>query len=170
MTEETLTAEQLRSVIHYDPETGIFTRLARLAQRHQVGDRADTEITSKNMRGYRRVSLFSKRYLAHRLAWLYVYGMWPESLLDHRNGSKGDNRISNLREGSDRLNAENMHRPRLDNKSGYLGVHWHTQNCYWIARIQVRRKTIHLGCFDDPAIAHQSYLTAKRKYHEGCTI
>lgn len=165
-----LSAEQLRSVVHYDPETGVFTRTVRLAQRHHVGDRADTEVTGGHLKGYRRVSLFSERHLAHRLAWLYVHGTWPEKHIDHINGVKGDNRIENLREADDKLNIENTRTARADNAIGLLGVHLHKETNRWRARLQTNGKALHLGLFDTPEEAHAAYLVAKRKHHEGCTI
>lgn len=171
MAASILTADQLREVLDYDATTGIFTRKTRLAQRHKVGDRADFEVTGKgSLRGYHRVSLFSKRYLAHRVAWLYVYGEWPDGILDHINGAKGDNRIENLRIASHAMNIENQRLPRKDNISGYLGVYWHPESRKWCARIQVNRKGIHIGLYDCPKEAHVAYVKKKRKYHEGCTI
>lgn len=170
MADAILSAEQLRLAIHYNPDTGVFTRMVRLAQRHHAGDRADTPITSPRMLGYRRVSLFSQRYLAHRLAWFYVHGVWPIKHIDHMNGDKGDNRIRNLREADDQLNLENFRNHRVDNKVGLLGVHLHKQSNRWRARIQVYGKSVHLGLFDTPELAHGAYLIAKRKLHEGCTI
>lgn len=164
-----LSAAQLREVIHYDQSTGVFTRKVRLAQRHQVGDRADTEITTEKMRGYRRVSLYGERYLAHRLAWVYVYGVWPTKHIDHINGNRGDNRIENLREADDRLNLENLHSAKVTNVSRLLGVQRHHLG-RWRARIQVNGKLVHLGLYDTPEEAHQAYLKAKRELHEGCTI
>lgn len=170
MVNEMLTADQLREVIHYAPDTGTFTRKVRLAQRHHAGDRADTEISNGQMRGYRRVSLFSQRYLAHRLAWFYIHGVWPEKYIDHINGVKGDNRISNLREADARVNMENIRKAKTSNKSGLLGVHLHKQSGRWRARIEVHGKFLHLGLFNTPEVAHQEYLKAKRSLHEGCTI
>lgn len=164
-----LTPDALRSVIRYDEKTGVFTRLVRLAQRHHAGDRADTLITAPLMYGYRRVSLFSQRYLAHRLAWFYTHGVWPKQHIDHINGDKGDNRIENLREVDDRLNLENLRSPKATNLLGVLGVHV-IPNGRIRARIQVRGKSVHLGLFDTLEDAQQAYLIAKRKLHEGCTI
>lgn len=169
MADAILTAQKLREVLNYDPETGIFTRKVRLAQRHQVGDRADFEVTGGNLKGYRRVSLFSQRYLAHRLAWLYVYGKWPEQHIDHINGDRADNRIENLREADDQLNIENQRSARKDSSTGVLGVIPHPDG-RWRARIQVKGRGIHLGLFADQAEAHAAYVAAKRKYHKGCTI
>lgn len=170
MATEILSADRLREVIDYDHNTGVFIRKTRLAQRHQVGDRADVEVAAIQLRGYRRVSLFGQRFLAHRLAWFYVHGKWPEKHIDHINGIRGDNRIENLREADDRLNLENLRKAKSTNKSGFLGVHLHKQTGRWRARIEVRGKFVHLGLFDTPDEAHGVYLKAKRELHEGCTI
>jgi hypothetical protein len=171
MAEGILTADRLRETLHYDPETGVFTRKVRLAQRHQVGDRADFVVKGGGLAGYYRVGLFSKRYLAHRLAWLYVHGEWPKHDIDHINGNPGDNRIANLRDVPNEINRQNMRAACKGNSSGYLGVYWNKENRNWVARIQVNRKGIHIGCFSDPYIAHLAYLKFKRQMHsDGCTI
>jgi hypothetical protein len=163
-------AARVRELFHYDPATGIFIRRIRLAQRHQAGDRADFLITKGNNTGYYRISFDSKRYMAHRVAWLYVYGEWPKQDIDHINGNPGDNRIENLRDVPNRINRQNMRRPRGPSQSGLLGVFMHKESGKWRARIQVNMKAIHIGLFDTPEEAHEAYLKAKRKYHEGCTI
>ena len=106
-----LTAERLRDLVHYDPKTGAFTRKVRTAQRHQVGDRADFLVKSGGAAGYHRVSIDSERYQAHRVAWLYVYGVWPKEMIDHRKDVKSDNRIANLRFADSQLNLENIRKP-----------------------------------------------------------
>ncbi len=162
-------AERVRELLKYDPETGIFTRKIRTAQRHKIGDRADFLVTSGNSEGYCRVSFDSKRYLAHRVVWLYVHGSWPELDIDHINGIKSDNRLANLREVDRSTNLQNMRHARKDNKTGFLGVYLHTQGRY-VARIQKNGKCSYIGIFDCPKEAHEAYLVEKRKRHEGCTI
>ena len=169
MADEILAA-RVRELFHYDPATGVFTRKVRLAQRHQAGDRGDFLVTGGGLIGYRRVSFDSNRYLAHRVAWLYVNGCWPSKDIDHINGDRGDNRIANLRDVPNSTNRENMRAPRSDNASGYLGVHFHKQAKKWRARIQVKSRGINLGLFDTPEQAHEAYLQAKRKLHSGCTL
>lgn len=166
MADAILSADRLRAVVHYDPETGRFTRTVRLAQRHQVGDDACHRMSN----GYLRIAIDSKRYLAHRAAWLYVYGEWP-NVIDHINGDRTDNRIANLRSGTQAQNAQNRRSAQADNRSsGLLGVTWHSQNRKWCAHVTLNGKKKHVGLFDDPKVAHEAYLKAKRTLHEFCSI
>lgn len=171
MVESQLTAERVRALLCYDPATGHFTRRVRTAQRHQVGDRADFQILGGNAKGYYRVAIDSKRYLAHRVAWLYVHGAWPDQFIDHLNGDRADNRLENLRQADAKLNQENLRKPRRKSTaSGLLGAHWDEQVGKFKASIVVDRKKHHLGNFEDPAAAHAAYVQAKRAMHRGCTI
>lgn len=163
-------AARVRELLHYDPSTGVFTRKIRLAQRHNVDDRADFLITGGNNEGYCRVSFDSKRYLAHRVAWIYVHGKWPELDIDHINGNKSDNRLENLRAVNRTTNLENLRKPKGENTaSGFLGVTVRNKHRY-VAKIQVNKKSIHIGIFDTATEAHAAYLVVKRKLHKGCTI
>jgi len=168
MANAILTAQRLRDALDYNGSTGQFTRRLRTAQRHHVGDRADFLITSGGCKGYLRVTIDSIRYLAHRLAWFHAYGVWPLHEIDHINGNPADNRIMNLRDVLGRINIQNMRRPRINNKCGYLGVSAHQGK--WRSRIQIEGKVIEIGSFNTPLDAHLAYLIAKRKIHEGCTI
>lgn len=161
-----LEAARLRECIHYDPETGAFTRKVRLAHRHQVGDDATHPMSN----GYMRVAIDSQRYLAHRIAWLYVHGEWPKNHIDHINGNRADNRLANLRDVSRSINQQNRRKPDSDNQSGLLGAHYHGQNRNWVARVRVNGRAKHIGSFPTPELAHEAYVEAKRRLHEGCTI
>ena len=169
MADAILSAARLREVVDYDPETGAFTRKVRLAQRHQVGDRADFLVVKGTLHGYRRLSIDSKRYLAHRCAWLYVYGQWPSKLIDHINGDKGDNRIANLRDVTMSVNLQNVYGPQSNSHSGYLGVVPHVDGGYR-ARITLNGKTTCLGVYRRAKDAYKAYLDAKRRIHPGCSI
>jgi HNH endonuclease len=153
-----VTAERLRELLNYDPETGVFTW--RLADGRLVtgGDVAGT----RHSRGYIVISVGGRRYFAHRLAWLYVTGAWPTHHIDHVNGVAHDNRIANLREATPAQNTRNgkLHR---DNKSGLKGVS--RAGNHWRATIGIGRRTVHLGCFKTPEAAHAAYCVAARKHH-----
>lgn len=161
-----LTAEELKRHLHYDPETGQFTRLIKLR-----GIKSGNGYVHST--GYVRVCVLGRKYPAHRLAWLYVYGDWPKTMLDHINGDKADNRIANLREADVTLNAENQRRAMSSNLSGMLGVcivKDRKRKKPYQARLGVKGKSIYLGYYATPEEAHEAYKTAKRKYHAGCTI
>ena len=166
MADASLTAARLREVVHYDPETGKFTRKVRLAQRHQVGDDACHPMSN----GYLRIAIDSERYLAHRLAWLYVHGEWPKHDIDHINGDRTDNRIANLRVGTHAQNMQNRRRPQAGSRSGLIGASWDTHAGKWRAGVQLNGERIHIGMFDSAEEAHRAYLLEKRRLHVFCTI
>jgi hypothetical protein len=166
MGKQELTAERLREVLSYDPDTGVFTRKVRTAQSVRVGDVAGT----RHICGYWQINVFGALYLAHRLAWLYTNGEWPAAEIDHINGNRLDNRICNLRAATRHENGSNLRKPKSTNTSGYLGVTWSKQRRKWAAQITVNRKGRVIGFFEDPAEAGAAYLQAKRELHGFCTI
>lgn len=114
----------LKSKLNYNPDSGAFTRVG--AGKRTVGSNANG--------GYLKIYVAGKEYRAHRLAWLYTYGVWPKDQLDHINGDPRDNRISNLREVDNALNRRNQ-KLRSDNKSGTVGVSFDTRSGKWDARV-----------------------------------
>ena len=164
--QEILTVERLRQLFAYDVSTGLFTRLVRTSNSVHVGDVAGT----KNVHGYWQINIDYKLYLAHRLAWLYVYGEWPAHKLDHINGDRQDNRIANLRGATDEVNAQNIRRAQKNNSTGLLGAFARSRGKTFISRIRVNNKYLNLGSFQTKEAAHAAYVEAKRKYHAGCTI
>lgn len=160
-----LSAALVRELFDYDQATGVLKWRISTGQRAQAGDIAGTV----DGNGYLAVGLFAKRYLAHRLAWVYVHGEWP-NIIDHRNGEKQDNRIDNLRDVSHLENNQNQRRAQRKNKSGYLGVSFHKNRGKWIAQIAKNGKSAYIGCYDTPEEAHVAYVEEKRKIHAGCTI
>jgi len=167
--EELLTAERLREILDYDPETGIFIWREGV-KRHTAGTRAGYP----GFWGYWRVGIGGKAYRLCRLAWLYMTGEWPKEEIDHINAKRNDDRFVNLREASRAMNAQNLRKPHRDNTHGLTGVmrfkkNWSTIE-KWTSQIMAKGKRYHLGVFDTPEEAHQAYLKAKRELHEGCTI
>jgi len=159
-----LTQERLKELLHYDPETGIFTWRATTSNRVKTGDRAG----NRNTNGYRRLRIDNVHYLEHRLAWFYLFGEWPKPFIDHINGDPSDNRIANLRVATRLINQQNFRRARKDSATGVQGVYASGKRFY--AKIKVKGEKMYLGMFPTKEDAHQAYLTAKRKHHEGCTI
>lgn len=161
-----LTRQRLREVVSYDPDTGEFTWLLRTARRTQPGMRAGCTRSDQ----YVTLKIDAKRYLAHRLAWLYVHGQWPTGDLDHVDRNPSNNRISNLRDVSRSVNMQNIGKARVNNVAGLLGVSKDNRKPWFYARITVAGKMKNLGCFRTAEEAHAAYVDAKRMLHEGCTI
>lgn len=142
-----LTAEKLRTLLNYDPETGVFSRA-----------HGKPNVGSPYPNGYIGIRVDYQRYLAHRLAWLHVYGEWPASEIDHINGDKTDNRICNLRLAT---RAENNANTRCRAKSGFKGVVL-TKYGYRAA-ITINNRFKYLGLFKTPEEAHEAYCCAARE-------
>jgi hypothetical protein len=159
-----LTAERLRELLHYDPETGVFTRRIGIG-RQKAGFIVSGWIDDD---GYARSSVDGRVYRLHRLAWFYVHGAWPKDEIDHRDGVKTNNRLGNLREADRGMNAENATKARRHNASGLLGVR--ADGKRFSARIIVKGVPHPLGTFASKEDAHAAYLAAKRQMHRGCTI
>lgn len=160
MNDAELTQSSLMEVLHYDPNTGVFTWRVSSARRIKVGDVAGRQITG----GYWRIHIRGKGYPAHHVAWLYVFGVWPKDKLDHINQCRLDNRIENLREADGSLNRQNTTLQR-NNTSGFKGVSRRRSAKRWHAEIMVNKRAIRLGWFDTPEEASRAYLDAKRRLH-----
>lgn len=161
MAKTDLTAERLRELLSYDPETGVFCWKTRFSRSDLLGKIAGTETA----RGYWIISIDGDRYLAHRLVWLYVYGVWPVDQLDHTNGIKTDNRVVNLRESTQAENMQNKRSKKGDGKLN-LGAHYVKERGKWVAAITVNRVQKYLGIFKTQEEAHAAYAAAKLKYHK----
>lgn len=166
MANEILTQERLKELLSYDPETGVFTWMVS-RKRSKSGSTAG----SYTKEGYLRVVFFGVEYRLHRLVWLYMTGEWPKDQIDHIDGNPANNRFANLRDVSNCVNQQNIRKAPVHNKStGLLGATLDKETGKFRARIRVNGKKKSLGFFETPQEAHQAYLTAKRKFHEGCTI
>lgn len=159
MITDLLTVDKLREWFDYSPSTGLLTRRVTRSNRSVAGSVAGT-----NSIGYVALKIDGRRYLAHRLAWLHTYGVWPSKNLDHINGVRSDNRIANLREATQ---AENLQNPsiRSNNTSGHTGVDWSSSMNKWRARIKVGRRDINLGYFKELEDAVAARAEGKKKYH-----
>jgi hypothetical protein len=162
-----VTQARLRELLHYDPETGVFTNTPARGRRY-----AGLVVGAPTRAGYLHCTINNKFYSMHRLAWFYVHGEWPKGEIDHINGDRKDNRLANLRDVDRHINHQNLRGPMASNRgSGILGV-YPANKCVdrWQSRIRVNGKPVHLGTFATKEQAHAAYVTAKRKFHEGCTI
>ncbi len=156
------TAEELRSLLSYDPETGAFTRL-----KSSRVDRIGQSAGARDTKGHVQIRVLGRLHLAHRLAWMWVHGQWPELQIDHINGNRSDNRVANLRLATSRQNAQNRRRAQADNKtSGLLGVSFDKRVGKYFGQIADGGKKKFLGYHETAAQAHEAYLRAKAVLHE----
>lgn len=155
-----LTHARLKELLSYDPQTGVFTRRVRAAAAH-AGTRAGS---LRKCDGYWKLCIDDGHYLAHRVAWFYVHGVWPAHTIDHVNGNRLDNRLCNLREATRAENNRNLPR-RANNTSGFKGVSKQTNNDTWMAYINVDGRHIHLGTYSTKEQAHAAYRAGSQKYH-----
>ena len=156
------TQNRLRNLFFYDPESGIFTRTSKVK-----GAKIGTQAGHLKDNGYIHFSVDSKKYGAHRLAWVYVYGLEPNGDIDHIDGNRANNAIKNLRCVDRSTNLENIKNAKSHNKStGFLGA-YKLPHGRFVSKIQVRGKNLNLGCFDTAIDAHKAYIEAKKKYHIG---
>lgn len=135
--------QYLKTVLNYDPETGVFIHKTTRSPRAFPGARAGRI----NTNGHRQITIDGKHYMAHRLAWLWVYGIWPNILIDHINGNRDDNRIFNLRLATHKQNMENQ-ALHCNNSSGFRGVSWHKANKKWVAYVNHNGKRFYLGSYE----------------------
>lgn len=163
MATSDLTAARLRETLHYDPETGIFTRLTSTG-----GVRSGTRTGSVNSDGYLDIRVGGQLFRAHRLAWLYMTSEWPRGVIDHRNHDKTDNRYVNLRDVTHAVNLQNQSRARIDSSTGVLGVIRSGPN--FRAEITVDGRSRHIGSFPTMEQASAAYWAAKAQLHPGAVI
>jgi len=151
--------DEVHELFNYDPETGIFINKInrRIAKKGEVAG-------CLNGDGYWQVCVKGKQYKAHRLAWLYVHGYFPENQIDHINRNPGDNRIVNLREASRSCNLKNC-KLHSDNTSGIAGVYWYKRAKKWQGSIQDKNhKRVHIGMFTSKLEAAKARYAAEIKY------
>lgn len=154
----TLTQSCLREMLHYDPFSGDFTWLVEPAKRGQIG----TVAKYVDDKGYIKISVKGKQYRAHRLVWLYLYGRLPANGLDHRDGNRQNNALSNLREATQGQNMKNRALNK-NNKTGYKGVT--NYGGKFMAQIMCDGKPYKLGTFCTAEDAYAAYCEASKKLH-----
>jgi hypothetical protein len=156
-----LTQDDALQLLNYDKEVGVFSW-----KKKRRGVKTGVPLGADNGFGYLRITVLGTSIYAHRLAWFYVHGVWPEQI-DHINGNKSDNRIANLRDVSLQQNLQNKLKPQKNSESKVLGVSWHKKAKKWQAHICVYKERKYLGLFDDVNEAHKAYLKEKEKIDYG---
>lgn len=149
-----LTAQQVRDALDYEPDTGTF----RWRRNPRGGSKKAGDVAGYLMnQGYWCIMIGGKSYLAHRLAWLHVKGVWPSLLIDHENGNKSDNRFVNLREADEGQNTWNSDRRGWYRRSG--------RGKPFGAKINPNGTQIYLGSFDTINEARSAYLKASQEHY-----
>lgn len=164
-----LTIDQLRELLFYDPDLGWFMWLTPLTINQQKPGGA---AGSLNSRGYLVIGIAGKVYRGNRLAWAYMTGTWPDDEIDHEDRDRSNNRWSNLREATHKQNTENAPR-RKDNKSGYRGVHFDKELKKWRASIRHHKRLINIGRFETPELARDARVAKARElftHSEECAV
>lgn len=161
-----ITAEYLRSILHYTPETGVFVWLPRM-EKSGRGGRKGRDIGkpagTRNLR-YVQISIDGIFYVAHRLAWLWMTGQWPEEILDHVNRDGFDNRWDNLRQATCGENSANRSNHK---KIGLRGAYLNKYSGRWTSVIHANGRLVHLGTFDTETEAHNVFCDQAIKIRPG---
>lgn len=110
----------------------------------------------RHNKGYWHGTLLGKRYLEHRLVWLYHHGEWPKDQIDHIDGNKLNNRLNNLREVSNQENQFNRKSVK-DSSSKYKGVSWYPKYNKWLASYRLDKKKYFIGYYETEIEAAKAY-------------
>jgi len=159
-----ITQKELKKILHYDEKTGVFTWKVNRGNNQTKGEIAGYP----DKDGYVRISINKKRFLAHRLAWLYKKGYLPENLIDHEDRNPYHNWWDNLRETSHSCNAKNTGN-FSHNTSGVKGIWFNKSAKKWQSEIKINKVPKYLGIYKDftEAVAHR--LAAEQCINwEGC--
>lgn len=150
----------LRHEFRYNPTTGLLTNRVNRSRCALIGEEAG----KLSSRGYRQVGIRGALYSVHRVAWAIHFGYWPTRLIDHINGVRDDNRISNLRLANFEESSRNRRASRR-NTSGAKGVTFHKQTGRWQAQIGCGGRNHYLGLFNTVDLAQQAYERAAKRLH-----
>lgn len=167
-----ITQSELQKLLHYDPETGLFTWLPRPKSMFKTARAFNAWNTRYSGKGagciqkiktnkYIVIKIHDHLHYAHRLAWLYVKGILPEDQIDHIDGNGTNNAYTNLRDVDSQENSKNA-KMYSNNKSGKTGVTWNQKHGKWHANITIDGKQEYLGCFNDLKLAISAREDAER--------
>lgn len=154
-----MTQDELKSILEYNQEDGTFTWINSIKK--QLNGKKAGYLRPD---GYTTIKIKNKHWMAHHLAWLYIYKSLP-NMIDHINEKKSDNRISNLRLCNTAFNMQNKRKAQSNNKTGYLGVSYAKNVNKYNAQICVNGKSKSLGYYSSAEEAYKVYINAKQTLH-----
>lgn len=156
-----LTEKRLKSLLKYEPDTGVWTWLMTRNHRSRAGSRAGTI----HRNGYRIIEIDGRSYRSSRLAYLYMTGNHSAELIDHIDHKKDNDAWVNLRQASHNQNQYNQ-KMRVDNTSGVKGVRWEKQAGKWRADIKFQGKSMYLGLFTTLESAAEAVASTRAALHK----
>lgn len=172
------TAEFVRGLLRYNPETGELFWKRRPVEMFADGPK-QSQLQNANAwngryagklaftspkSGYRIGSILTVAILAHRVIWLIMTGSWPDGEVDHIDTVRSNNKWVNLRDSTRMENSHNCG-PHSNSTTGLKGVSYDKFNCKWTATVFSSGKAHWLGRFDDPRTAHAAYAEAATRLH-----
>jgi len=163
-----LTQEKLKEILDYNEKTGIFNWRIRRDETGKLRGCGGKIAGCLSPDGYVYIGIDGKLFSAHRLAWLFAHGYFPENQIDHIDQVRHHNWLSNLREATQSCNLQNQ-KVSTRNKSGVTGVHWHKSADKWLSQITKNKKQINLGFFASLLDAAKARYEAEQKYFD-CVI
>lgn len=154
-----ITQKRLKELLLYDPDAGQFIWLV-----NKGTAKAGDVVGAYSKQPYLEVHLDGKKYLGHRLIWLYVFGYLPDKLIDHEDGNSRNNKFTNLREASTSQNALNK-KLNANNTSGVKGVSFRKDRKKYAVTFIVDGKSKSFGHYEDLELAELVANEARNKYH-----
>lgn len=154
-----ITQEQVKDLFDYFDGELLRKKSSPRSRNPKKGDKAGYLLET----GYMITSINGKRHLLHRLIYLYHHGYFP-AYLDHIDGNRANNKISNLRECTRSQNGYNSKIP-MHNTSGIKGVSWCKVSRKWVAKIKFRKRCVYLGSFWDIDVAAQVIRIERIRLH-----
>ncbi|KVZ27001.1 hypothetical protein WL14_00725 [Burkholderia cepacia] len=156
-----ITRERVAERLTYDAATGqLIWKTAAKNKAHVIGKPAGRVEAN----GYWHVKIDNVLYASHRLIWLLAHGEWPKGMIDHIDGDRTNNRLSNLRDVDAKGNGANRNKVRKDCRSGEFGVF--EQRSRWYAYVCRDGRKISLGGYPDKASAVAARAAFKKSEGE----
>ncbi len=165
-----LTYDKETGLLYHNPARPIETFASKRGYARWLTRFSGKPLQSKTKAGYIKITLSVDGCIytgsAHRVIWFLESGFWPKYTIDHINGDRADNRVSNLRDVEHSVNCRNQKRKK--NNSGYMGVWYRAEMGKYRATIYVDGRTKHLGYFPtlDDAISARVSAQETEGYHQ----